>query len=108
AVPVEVVRLEVEQHGDVAGEGLDVLELERRELAHDPGAGADGAERGADVPGHRDVATRGAEDGAQELDGGRLPVRARDADEPRAARQEAVPELDLRPHRDPALARGRD
>ena len=36
AVAVEVVRLEVEQHGDVAGELVHVLELEARELADDP------------------------------------------------------------------------
>ena len=35
-MPVEVVGLEVEQHGDPAGELVDVLELERRELADDP------------------------------------------------------------------------
>src|SRR5207248_1083699 len=33
AVPVEVVRLEIEQDRDVAGELVDVLELERRQLA---------------------------------------------------------------------------
>ena len=36
AVAVDVIGLEVEQHGDVAGELVDVLELERRDLAHDP------------------------------------------------------------------------
>ncbi len=36
AVPVEVVGLEVEQDGDARTQRLDVLELERRELAHDP------------------------------------------------------------------------
>ena len=55
AVAVEVVGLEVEQHGDARTERLDVLELERRELADDPGgrvAGADEAdERSADVAG---------------------------------------------------------
>ena len=40
AVPVEVVRLEVEQHGDVARELVHVLELERRQLADHP-VGAD-------------------------------------------------------------------
>ena len=35
AVPVEVVRLEVEQHGDVRLELVDVLELEARDLADD-------------------------------------------------------------------------
>ena len=35
AVPVEVVGLEVEEHGDVAGERVHVLELEARELADD-------------------------------------------------------------------------
>ena len=36
AVAVEVVGLEVEQDGDARAERLDVLELERRELADDP------------------------------------------------------------------------
>ena len=36
AVPVEVVGLEVEQNGDVAGELVDVFELERGQLADDP------------------------------------------------------------------------
>ena len=36
AVPVEVVGLEVEQHGDPRPKLLDVLELEARELADDP------------------------------------------------------------------------
>ena len=36
AVAVEVVGLEVEQHRDVAGELVHVLELERRQLADDP------------------------------------------------------------------------
>src|SRR5581483_8170346 len=41
-VPVEMVRLEVEEDGDVARKRLDVLELEARELAHDPRPLADG------------------------------------------------------------------
>jgi hypothetical protein len=36
AVPVEVVGLEVEKDGDVTSERVDVLELEARQLAHDP------------------------------------------------------------------------
>ena len=36
AVAVEVVGLEVEQHGDARPELVDVLELEARELADDP------------------------------------------------------------------------
>ena len=36
AVAVEVVRLEIEQHSDLAGELVDVFELKGRELADDP------------------------------------------------------------------------
>ena len=66
---VEVVGLEVEEDGDVAGERVDVLELEARELAHDPralrrrerGVG----ERPADVAGNFDGPACGAEDRAE-------------------------------------------
>src|SRR5581483_4718957 len=47
AVAVEVVRLEVEQDGDLAGERVHVLELEARELADDPVGGAHARERRA-------------------------------------------------------------
>ena len=82
-VAVEVVRLEVEQHRDLARELVDVLELERRELADDPVRGANGGERRADVSRDDDVAAGGAEDRAEQLGGRRLAVRAGDADEPR-------------------------
>ena len=36
SVTVEMIRGEVEQHGDLERELVDVLELERRELADDP------------------------------------------------------------------------
>ena len=36
AVPVEVVGLEIEEDRNVAGERVDILELEARELADDP------------------------------------------------------------------------
>ena len=84
AVPVEVIGLQVEQHGDVAGQLVHVLELERRQLADHPFRRADRGQRRADVPGDRDVASGGAKDGAEELGGRRLPVRARHADEARA------------------------
>ena len=82
-VPVEVVGLEVEQHRDVAGELVHVLELERRELADDPLRRARSSERRADVAGDRDVTSRGAEDRAEQLGRRRLAVRAGDADEAR-------------------------
>jgi hypothetical protein len=54
-VPVEVVGLEVEQHGDLARELVDVLELEARELADDAGRRLDLAveigQRATDVAG---------------------------------------------------------
>ena len=85
AVPVEMVGLEVEEEGDVTRERVDVLELEARELAHDPravrrrerGVG----ERPADVAGNLDGTACGAEDRAEQLGRRRLAVRAGDADE---------------------------
>src|SRR5262249_58028833 len=81
AVAVEVVGLEVEEHRDVTYERLDILELERRELANDPVHAADGGERRADVPGNGDVATRRPEDRAEQLGRPRLAVRAGNADD---------------------------
>ena len=103
AVAVEVVGLEVDEHGDAAAEHVDVLQLEGRELADDelPGLGIDPGQRPADV-------TRGpeAEDRAQELGRRRLAVRAGDADEVDA--EQPVAELDLAPDRDPARPRDAD
>ena len=95
AVAVEVIGLEVEQHGDVARERLDVFELERRELADDPVRSADRRKRRADVPGDRDVERRRPEDRAEQLGRRRLAVRACDADELRVVRQQAPGHLDL-------------
>ena len=99
AVPVEVVGLEVEQHRDLAGELVHVLELEARKLADDPRARLDlPVELGqcaADVSRHGS-----AEHGAEQLAGRRLAVRARDAEQSRT--QEPVRELDLAPDLDPA------
>jgi hypothetical protein len=102
AVPVEVVRLEVEEHRDRAAQLVHVLELEAREL-HDDGVALRDPpvqlrERAADVPGHRR-----AQHPAEELARRRLPVRAGDADEPGAQQPRA--ELDLAPYGD---ARGGD
>ena len=44
-MPVEVVRLEVEQNGDPGPKLVDVLELEARELADDPLVGLDLADQ---------------------------------------------------------------
>ena len=56
SVPVEMVRLEIEEHGDPRTELVDVLELEARDLADDDLARLDlaveVAERAADVPRH--------------------------------------------------------
>ena len=112
AVPVEMVRLEVEEDGDVAGERVDVLELEARQLADDPCVVAGGlgrvGESATDVSGDLDRAPGGTEHRAEQLGCGRLPVRAGDADQPRAGRQQPVAELDLAPDRDAARARADD
>jgi hypothetical protein len=106
-VPVEVVRLEVEQHRDAAVQLVHVLELERRELANHPVGVRDRRERRADVACDRHVAARGPEDRAEELGRRRLPVRARDADD-RPLGVEPVAELDLAPDRNLTLPRGAD
>src|SRR5581483_859457 len=97
----------VEEHGDLARELVDVLELEGRQLADDPRGRLDPREGPADVAGDRDVAAGGAEDRAEQLGRRRLAVRAGDADEARA-REQAEAELDLAPDRDPARASGGD
>ena len=107
AVPVEMVGLEIEEDGDAEAQLVDVLELERRELAHDPVRLRDGAERIADVARDGHVTPGRTEDRAEELDGGRLAVRPRDAKDGRRP-EEPIPELDLRPHGESALARGHD
>ena len=59
AVPVEVVGLEVEENGNARLQRVNVLQLERRELADDPRVRRRGAderrERAADVSGHLDI-----------------------------------------------------
>ena len=107
AVPVEMVGLEVEQDGDAAAELVDVLELERGQLAHDPVGVVDAAQRAADVPGDGDVPPVGTEDGAEELARRRLAVRAGDADD-RPLGVEPVAELDFAPNRDAPPARRLD
>ena len=86
SVPVEMVRLEVEEDRDVAGEQVHVLELEARQLAHDPRVRgclfSRVGQRSPDVAGDLDRATGRAQDRAEQLGGGRLPVRAGDADQP--------------------------
>jgi len=85
AVPVEMVGLEVEQHGDTQAQALDVLELETGELADDPTVGVEltveVADRPADIAGHLHLATGRAEDRAQKLGRRRLAVSAGDADQ---------------------------
>ena len=105
-----MVGLEVEKHGDVAGERVHVLELEARELADDPGFGVDAVggvgESAADVAGDLDRPAGRAQDRAEQLGRRGLAVRARDADE-RVSGQEAVAELDFAPDRDRAGTRSR-
>ena len=100
-----MIGLEIEQDGDLARQVVHVLELERRELADHPLGGLDRRQRTADVSRDGDVSTCGAEDRAEELDGRRLPVRPRDADEPRVG-EKPVAELDLAPDGDLPFARG--
>src|SRR5581483_10337421 len=94
---------------DVARERLDVLELEARELAHDPGTGPnrqrDLAQRHVLVAGEHRVDAGGGEHRAEQADRGRLALRPGDA-EHGVALEQAKAELDLAPDRDAALTRG--
>ena len=106
---IEVVGLEVEEHRDPRAEVDDVLELEARQLADDPGARVEPVQRGertADVAGDLDRPTGGTEDGAEELDRGGLPVRAGDSEDRRV--EQSIAELDLAPDCDAAPPRGGD
>ncbi len=109
AVPVEMVGLEVEQDADARPERVHVLELERGELEHEPGAvrRLEPADRCADVAGDLDGYAAGTEDLADELGGRRLAVRAGDADD-RARREEPRAQLDLAPHRESGRPRSAD
>ena len=105
---VEVVGLEVQQDGDVDAEPARVLELEAtRALRRSSRPRRSTAERRADVSRHRDVAAGGAEDRAEQLRGGRLAVRAGDADEARAG-MEREAKVDLGDDVDAALACSRE
>ena len=101
AVPVDVVLGEVEQHGDVGPEALDVLELEARQLGHHDRLGVDPAgqvgQRPAHVAGHFDRAAGVAQDLAGELGRRGLAVGPGDGDP--AVGQKARGELDLAPDR---------
>jgi hypothetical protein len=104
-VTVEVIRLQVQEHGDARTELDDVLELEAGELADDPLIGGDLAvelgQRPADVPGHRRAQHR-----PEQLARGRLAVRPGDAED--RVRQQARAELDLAPDRYAPLSRSGD
>src|SRR5918995_4613275 len=99
-----VVGLEVEQHCDSRAQPMDVLELEARQLAHDPRVLTERAvetrQRATDVAGDRHGSVGRVEDRTEQLARRGLPVRPGDADE-RVA-EEAETELDLAPDRDPA------
>ena len=94
AVPVEMVGLEVEQHGDPRTELVDVLELEAGDLADDDLARLDPAvelrQRAADVAGDGR-----SEHDSEQLARRRLPVRPGHADD-RVPEQPRA-ELDLAP-----------
>ncbi len=98
-VAVEMVGLEVEQHGDPRPQELDVLELERGELADDPcvvfDLSCERRQRPADVPGDLDRPAGGAKHRTQELARRRLSVRTRHAED-RVSEQPCA-ELDLAP-----------
>ena len=99
AVPVQVVGLEVEEYADPRVEGLDVLELERRQLADDPGVRGHGSherrQRTADVASDLDRPPGGAKDRAEELARRRLAVGSGDAQD--RVRQQSPAQLDLAP-----------
>ena len=105
-----MVGRDVQEHADGRAKGVDVLELEARQLADDPGVGlglaVERGQRTADVPGDLDGPSGGAEDRAEKLGRGRLPVRAGDAED--RVREEPVAELDLAPHGQGTLARSGD
>ena len=101
AVPIEMVGRDVEQHADAGSQLVDVLELEARQLAHDPRALAqltnEARDGVADVAGHRARNSSGLEHRAGQARRGRLAVRAGDPD-PRVLRSEQPEgQLDLAP-----------
>jgi hypothetical protein len=103
-----VVRREVEEDSDPRSKLLDVLELEARELADDPGVlgkrAVEARQRAADVPRHGHRRSGRAKHRAEELARGRLPVRSGDAED--RVGEETRAELDLAPDGQPTLARG--
>ena len=105
AVAVEVIGTEVEQHGDLRGEGLGVLELEGRALADDRRAGIERTghrgERRTHVAGQRMGLPGRLADGTEPFSHGRLAVRAGYGEE--AVGQQAPAELELADHRQPPL-----
>ena len=83
AVAVEVVGGQVEDGADAAAEGVDVLELEARELTGDPHVRVDQPrerrERPADVARHLAWQPARFQHRAEQVGRGRLPVRPGDA-----------------------------
>ncbi len=94
-----MVRRQVQQHCHLRTKTLDVLELEARQLADHPCVRRhDAVECGqgtSDIPGHGNGLAGRAENRAEKLACGRLPVRAGDAED--GVRDESRPELDLTP-----------
>jgi hypothetical protein len=108
AVAVQVIRLQVEQHGDLERELVHVLELERGELGDDPGilGWIEGGQRPPHVAAHGHGAPGGAKDLAQQLGRRRLALRAGHSQEGSRA-QQPVTELDLAPDRQATPPRAR-
>ncbi len=104
-MPVEVVGLEVEQHGNSGPKFVRVFELEAGDLADDDLIGLDlpveVGQRTADVAGNGS-----AEHDAEQLARRRLAVRPGDPEN--RVRKEARAELDLTPDGYPPLSRGHD
>jgi hypothetical protein len=107
-VTIEVVGFEVDEHRNARAELVDVLELEARELADDPGTGRDAGVEVAElalllVAGQDELPPGRLEDRAEQPGRRRLPVRSGNSED-RVAEQ-PVAELDLAPDEDPAPAR---
>ena len=106
AVAVDVVRLDVQQHRALGRERNGVLELEARRLAHDdrvlPDRSDERRQRRPDVPGDRGRDPRRPVYRAEQLDRGRLAVRAGHRDE--LVRQQPPRQLHLADDLDAALA----
>ena len=108
AVPVEMVRRQVDEAPDPRPELLHPLELEARHLGdRHVGVAADGGDQGrAEVAADEGTSARPCERETHEARGRALAVRAGDGDH--GARKKRRRHLDLAPHRKAAPKRGRE